>query len=176
MKIKIFPLGIFQANCYILNINEDYLIIDPGAEANKIKENIIGKVCGILITHSHDDHIGALKEIHDEYDCHIYEYDNVFENKIYNVGPFSFKVIYTLGHTLDSITFYFPKEKMMFTGDFLFKGTIGRTDFYNSDTELMLESLKKIITYNDIKIYTGHGDMTTLEQEKEENPYLKKLI
>ena len=40
----------------------------------------------------------------------------------------------------------------------------------------MLESLKKIITYNDIKIYTGHGDMTTLEQEKEENPYLKKLI
>ena len=64
----------------------------------------------------------------------------------------------------------------MFTGDFLFKGTIGRTDFYNSDTELMLESLKKIITYNDIKIYTGHGDMTTLEQEKEENPYLKKLI
>ena len=47
MKIKILPLGILQANCYILNINEDYLIIDPGAEANKIKENIIGKVCGI---------------------------------------------------------------------------------------------------------------------------------
>ena len=44
------------------------------------------------------------------------------------------------------IKFYFPKEKMMFTGDFLFKGTIGRTDFYNSDTELMLESLKKIST------------------------------
>lgn len=176
MKIDIIPVGILQANCYILNINEDYLIIDPGDEANKIKEHIKGNVLGILITHSHDDHIGALLDISNEYKCHIYKYDNVSDDTLYEVGPFIFKVIYTQGHTLDSISFYFPKDKVMFTGDFLFRKSIGRTDFYNSDERLMLKSLKKIITYNNIKIYPGHGDITNIEDEKENNIFLKDLL
>lgn len=176
MNLEILPLGYLKANCYILSINEDYLIIDPGDEAQKIKEKINGKVHGILITHSHDDHTGALLEIRDEYNCHVYEYSNVLDESLYNVGPFCFKVIYTLGHTLDSITFYFPNEKLMFTGDFLFRKTIGRTDFYNSNERLMIESLKKIIIYNDITIYPGHGEITTIEYEKENNPFIRKLI
>ena len=176
MKIDVLKVGYLQANCYILSINEDYLIIDPGDEAHKIEDKIMGIVHGILITHRHDDHIGALKDIYEKYKCHIYEYNNLFEDNIYHVGPFEFKVIYTLGHTLDSVTFYFPKEKVMFTGDFLFKGTIGRTDFYNSDSDLMMDSLEKTIKYENVTIYPGHGPSTTLEDEKCENPFLKRLV
>ena len=64
--------------------------------------------------------------------------------------------------------FYFKKEKVMFTGDFIFKGTIGRTDLYGGNFKQMKESLKNIITYpDDIKIYPGHGPSSTLGAEKE---------
>ena len=61
-----------------------------------------------------------------------------------SIGDFDFEIIKTNGHTMDCLTFYFRKEKIMFTGDFLFKGTIGRCDLLESDYSEMLKSLKKI--------------------------------
>ena len=96
----------------------------------------------------------------------------MFEQKHY-IDPFNFEVIYTPGHTSDSITYYFYDYGVMFTGDFLFKESIGRKDLETGNVNDMLESIDKIKEYDpSIKIYPGHGDTTTLEYELENNSYL----
>ena len=169
MKIIKLPVGLLQANCYILNINDDNIIIDPGSEAEKIEDNVNGKVSAILITHHHDDHIGALSNL--KYNCPIYDFYNLKEEK-YKINDFEFEVIYTKGHSDTSITYYFYKENIMFTGDFLFKETIGRTDLETGDKIEMQKSLNKIKKYEHVKIYPGHGDITDIDYEKENNIYL----
>lgn len=171
MKIIKIPVGYLEANCYILNKNNTNLIIDPGDEFEKIQKQIHGKVLGILITHHHYDHIGALGKLKEKFNCPIYEYP--IKGGCYDINDFHFEIINTKGHTTDSITFYFENEKAMFTGDFLFKETIGRTDLETGNMNDMIESLKKIGKY-DATIYPGHGDITTLEYEKKHNPYLIK--
>ena len=162
MKIDRVVVGELETNCYILSIDSDVLIIDPGDEYEKIIDKVYGKnILGILITHSHFDHVGALKHFNNV----VYNYYNLSE-KSYNIGKFNFDVITTLGHTMDSICFYFKKENIMFTGDFIFKNAIGRTDLGGDYIE-MKKSLNKIRNYDDnIKIYPGHGDSSTLGEEK----------
>lgn len=174
MIIDRVVVGYLEENCYILEKNNNVLVIDPGAEYNKIKEKLRNKnVIGILITHRHFDHIGALNDLLNDYKVHVYEDDNTIE-KEYNVNNFTFKVIKTYGHTNDSITFLFYQEKIMFTGDFVFKDTVGRTDFPTGNYEQMLISINKIKEYNDeIIIYPGHGDKTNLGYEKKNNNYFK---
>lgn len=162
MKVDRVIVGQLDTNCYILSIDSDVLIIDPGDEYEKIIDKVYGKnILGILITHSHFDHVGALKYFNNT----VYRYDNLSE-KNYNIGKFSFDVIYTPGHTNDSICFYFKDYNIMFTGDFIFKNGIGRTDLGGYYVD-MKKSLNKIKSYdNDIKIYPGHGDSSTLGEEK----------
>ena len=171
MKITSLPLGCLQANCYILEIDNEIIIIDPADEYEKIHEVIKNKkIIKILITHHHPDHIGALKYFDD------YLILKNLEEKEYKLGKFSFEIIFTKGHTSDSVTYYFKKEKLMFTGDFLFKNSIGRTDFPTGNSFEMEKSLKKIIKYpNDITIYPGHGPNTTLKNEKENNYFLRRF-
>ena len=79
---------------------------------------------------------------------------------------FKFDIIETPGHTAESKTFYFKKNNIMFTGDFIFKSAIGRTDLGGSNKD-MKESLEMIKSYDDqILIYPGHGPQTTLGEEK----------
>ena len=173
MKVKtISTQGSLDENCYILEIQGKQLVIDPGSEYPKIKKEL-KEVLGVLITHHHFDHVGALDELEKEYPVPVYTYENLIEKK-YKIGPFSFQVIFTPGHTEDSISFYFPKEKILFTGDFLFRETIGRWDFEGGSFETLQKSIKKIKTYNDdIKVYPGHGPSTYLGWEKQENPYFR---
>ncbi len=172
MKVEILKVGYLQTNCYILTIENNILIIDPGDEYSKIKNKIKDKnLLGVLVTHRHFDHIGALKDIVNDYKVNVYDINNLKEEE-YQVGKFKFKVIYTKGHTDDSITFYFYKDNFMFCGDFIFKDSIGRCDFENSSVIDMKNSINKIKTYsNNIIIYPGHGDKTTLKYEKENNFY-----
>ena len=98
------------------------------------------------------------------------------EEKEYNISNFNFKVIYTPGHSNDSISFYFPNEKVMFTGDFLFEGTIGRVDLPTGSEKDMFYSLQLIKKYpEDILIYPGHGEVSTLKEEFKNNIYLLNL-
>lgn len=158
MNIKTIIVGDLQTNCYLLEKNNEVLIIDPGAEAKKIITAIGDKkVVGCLLTHSHFDHVGALEEI-----CTYY---NIKPNE-YQGKNFLYQIIATKGHTNDSITYYFHKENVMFCGDFVFYHNIGRTDLGGSDKD-MQESLKKIALYDDdIILYPGHGPKTTLGEEK----------
>ena len=117
---------------------------------------------GVIITHYHFDHIGALNY----FDKSLILDKSNLEEKQYNICNFNFEVIYTPGHKEDSISIYFIKEKIMFTGDFIFKGTIGRMDLEGGNPLEMKNSLEKIKKYDkNIKIYPGHGYETLLKNE-----------
>lgn len=163
MKIDKIVVGGLETNCYILSINDECLVIDPGDEYNKIKE-VIGnkKILGVIITHHHFDHIGAIKY----FDNNLILDKNNLKEKEYNISNFNFEVIYTSGHKEDAITIYFKKDKTMFTGDFIFKNAIGRTDLPGGNMIDMLNSLNKISEYDkDIIIFPGHGEATILGNE-----------
>ena len=172
MKVSKIIVGELQTNCYLLENGSECLLIDPGDESSKIKDFIKDKnLIGILITHKHFDHIGALDNIATFYNIPIYDNSNLKEG-INHISTFTIEVIKTYGHTMDSLSYYFKDDKVMFTGDFLFEGTIGRCDFEESDYSEMLSSIIKIKKYdNDIIIYPGHGSKTTLGIEKENNIY-----
>ena len=157
MKIDKVSVGYLKTNCYIISIDNHCLVIDPGDEYEKIKE-VIGnkKVIGTIITHHHFDHVGCIK-----YFNNIYDFNNLKEG-INNIDKFTFEVIYTKGHTNDSICIYFKEDKVMFVGDFLFKDGIGRTDLGGNDSD-MHNSLIKISKYDkDITILPGHGEESKL--------------
>lgn len=173
MNIKKIIVGELKTNCYIVENNNECLIIDPGSEIDKIKQNISKKVVGILLTHRHFDHIGALDELLKYYNVKCYDYSNLKEGNI-KIGNFNFKVQYNLGHTLDSISYIFDKN--MFSGDFIFKNAIGRSDL-GGDYNLMKDSIKKLLNSNiNYKIYPGHGDSTFLDDERNNiQKYITKL-
>ena len=159
MKIEIVKVGYLETNCYILSIDNDCIVIDPGDEIERIKDKIGNKnIKGVIVTHNHFDHVGALS-----YFSNIYDFNNLKEG-INNIDKFSFEVINTPGHTNDSICIYFEEEKIMFTGDFIFKDGIGRTDLGGNDLD-MIKSIDKISKYPNIKIYPGHGESSYLQEE-----------
>ena len=172
MNITNIKVGYLECNCYILENNNQVLIVDPGDEYNKIKPHLKDKeVLGILITHGHFDHVGAIDDIINDYKTKVYTFNNLKEQP-YNIGPFNFEVIYTPGHSIDSITFYFKEENIMFVGDFIFYDTIGRCDLEGGDYSTMKLSINKIKKYNkNTTIYPGHSIKTTLERELNNNPY-----
>lgn len=177
MQVKKVVVGYLQTNCYIVEHENNSIVIDPGDDPYLI-ENLIGNstLLGILITHSHSDHIGAKDAIAKKYNVPVYDFTNLEEKK-YSLGNINFEVIKNPGHTKDSISFYFYEYNFMFVGDFIFKGTVGRMDLEGGNVEDMNNSLKKIVNYpKSIKIYPGHGESTTLEDEINTNYYLKKAI
>lgn len=188
MKIEKIVVGYLEENCYILIKDNKCLVIDPGDEYYKIKEKIQSlNVVGVLLTHAHFDHAGALNDVLNDYKVPLYYYNknneikyskliNIEENE-YKIENFNFKTIYTPGHRNDHMCFYFYEDNIMFAGDFIFKETIGRTDLeYGNYTE-MLKSIEKIKKYDDnIKLYPGHGEDTTLKYEKENNIYFKENL
>ena len=172
MEIKTVITGYLDENCYLLIKNGTCLVIDPGDNFNKIKEEIgANKVLGVLITHSHFDHIGALRNFLTKKSIKIFKRSNL-EEKEYNIGDFKFKCIYTPGHSKDSVTFYFEEDKIMFIGDFIFKDSIGRTDLEGGDYQEMKNSIEELLLEKEnYVLYPGHGPKTTLEFEKIMNPY-----
>lgn len=176
MNIDVLKVGELQTNCYIITKDNNCLIIDPGDEENFIIARIRQldvKPVGIIITHNHPDHNKYAKSISEIYNIKIYDFNNLFEGNN-NIKDFNFNIIYTPGHTSDSISIYFKDYNVMFTGDFLFKNSIGRVDLPTGNYEDMLKSIEKIKTYDeDIKIYPGHGDLTNLYNELQYNEYLR---
>lgn len=168
MIIKNVKVGYLETNCYILIKEKDALIIDPGDEYSKIEKEITGlNLQAILITHHHFDHVGAL---HKFKNTKIIDYN--IKEKECEIGKFKFQIIKTPGHTSDSISFYFEEEEVMFVGDFVFENSIGRTDLDTGNNLEMEKSIKILKTYpRNTKLYPGHGDNTTLENEIKNNPF-----
>lgn len=175
MRIETILVGNFT-NCYLVIKNDQCLIVDPGFDSNRIIKKINDlklKVAGILITHAHFDHIGELNTLKKYFKVDAYDFNNL-EEKNYQIGIFNLEVIYTPGHTSDSITFYFKEIETMLVGDFIFLEDIGRCDLPTGDINIMKNSIQKIKQYNPyIKVYPGHEEATTLAHEIKYNPYFK---
>lgn len=172
MEIEKVVVGELEENCYILSKNNTCLVIDPGAEFENIKSKIGNKrVLGVLLTHHHFDHVGALKEVLEYYQTPLYDF-NALKEQTYQIGEFRFDVIYNPGHTVDSISFYFKEEKTMFVGDFIFLESIGRCDLEGGSFIEMKKSIEKLKQMKEnITLYPGHGLKTTLEYEKKHNSF-----
>ena len=186
MDIKVQPMGDYQTNCYIVTINDKDLIIDPGVNAfSWIKRNVKNPIA-ILNTHGHFDHVWSNQEIKDNYKIKLYiPKDDEFMLTLdpYNLGmpPSYADILVNSDEEIEiegiKIKFHhFPGhtpgcsaiqiDKCLFSGDFIFKGTIGRFDFPNSSATQMKKSLNKILKWKDnYNIYPGHGDKTTLFNE-----------
>ena len=199
MIIEAIPAGIYDANCYILveeNTKECW-IIDPGGDSERLISQIDklnAKPKFILLTHGHMDHVGGVIDLVKKYNIPFYiskadeEYmekdDFVFgtlpkasgylkENDILKLGDEIIKVLETPGHTKGGLCFLLNNDKV-FTGDTLFNGSIGRTDFIGGSMSEIINSIKeKLLPLGDrVDVYPGHGDMTTIEHEKKYNPFL----
>ena len=175
MDIKIIRTGLLEENCYLLIKNSKCLIIDPGADFFNIRKEL-GELepVGVLITHRHFDHIGALEDIENEYHLNVYDKSNLDEGEK-NIQNFSFSTIYTPGHSSDSICFYFEEINSIFVGDFIFKNGVGRWDLETGNKTELEKSLKKFknkFSINDkLFIYPGHGPVTTYKNEIENNVF-----
>ena len=178
-------------------------IIDPGWDAERITEMVdrLGlNIDSIIITHGHADHIIAIDEIKKHFNARVFigEKDSIMltdseanlstmsggsfasmpadgflsEGDTIKAGRYEFKVLETPGHSPGSISLY--GNGVVFTGDALFLGSVGRTDFPGGDHEQLLESIHtKLLTLpEDTIVYAGHGPDTTIGQERDFNPFL----
>lgn len=177
MKLECVKVGSLKTNCYILELNGKVIVIDPGADFYLIKRYLMDKtVVAVLITHGHDDHTSALDNMIDYYHPNVYSHNNLSEGKM-SIEGFNFEVIYTPGHTSDSVSYYFYEYRLMFVGDFIFKGTVGRMDMPTGSMIDMRNSLRKIYNYDErIKLFPGHGEETYLRDEKRLNQYFIKWV
>lgn len=168
MNIKCVVVGSLKTNCYIIENRDETLIIDPGDNAELIINNIdeSQNVVGIIITHHHFDHIGALNKLLEYFHTKEYNMSNLSEgtNKI---SSFEFDCLYTTGHYYDSISIDFKNINTMFVGDFIFKNSIGRVDLEGANVIDMINSLEYILNYENRTIMPGHGDSTSLDEERE---------
>ena len=157
MEIIKVVTGVLEENCYVLKIDDNCLVVDPGDDYEKIKK-VIGnsKVLGVLVTHSHFDHIGALRNFLKKRHTKIFKKSNL-EEKEYVIGDFKFDAISTPGHSKDSVSFYFKDDGVMFVGDFIFKDSIGRCDLPGGNVDEMNKSILKIKKYpKNTRLYPGH--------------------
>lgn len=175
LKVLVIVNGYLEENCYVIHNGKDALVIDPGSESDKIISEINNlklNVVGILITHYHFDHIGALEDLKKEYN--ITDVIDYKSKKNIKIKTFEFEIIKNYGHTMDSVSFYFKKEKIMFTGDFVFRDSIGKYDLENEYT--MFESLEKFkLLPDDITIYPGHGPSSSTGYEQRYNYFIRGL-
>lgn len=194
LKIHVLTLGDYQTNCYILQdaARQDCLVVDPGYEPEIILYYLQEKnltLQAVLLTHCHFDHVGGVKELAAQTDCRVYlcgrdlslppmltagqlYYTNTYaEGEKLSLAGLELTVLETPGHTPGSVCLLC--EDAMISGDTLFAGSCGRTDLPGGDSRAMRQSLKRLAALEkNYQVFPGHGSATTLEREKQTNPYL----
>ena len=196
-------VGSVFTNCYFLKNKEteEMLIVDPGDNADRIEQKVLemqGRPVAILLTHGHFDHILAAEEIKKKYNIPIYacaKEEKTLQDprinltafhmssytlkadvyltdlQVVELAGFSVQMIETPGHTLGS---YLKDEGVLFSGDTVFCGSVGRTDFPEGSTAAIVNSLHRLLEAlpDDTEVYPGHDTSTTIGYEKRYNPFV----
>lgn len=202
MKIKSIQVGELATNCYILidDVEKKAAVIDPGAEADRILAELDktdARVEYILLTHGHYDHIGAVARLHEALpQTKVYMHkadsrgtgfhvvplaDQVADLMYYDdgdsltLGSLTIHVIHTPGHTPGGVTL--RVGDVLFTGDTLFAGSMGRSDFPGGNTQQLFASLKKLAGLEgDYHVLPGHEMTTTLDRERQSNVFVLEAL
>lgn len=186
MQVKVHPMGDYQTNCYVVTLDGKDFIIDPGIGALTWLKEVVKNPVAVLNTHGHFDHIWSNQEVKEFFKVKLYTPKNdefmltlnpyglgmpssyadvlVNEDEELIISGIKVKFHYFPGHTPGCSVIEI--NDTLFSGDFIFKGTIGRFDFPNSNSLDMKNSLNKVLKWEkDYDIYPGHGGKTTLKQE-----------
>jgi hydroxyacylglutathione hydrolase len=161
------------------------------------------EISQILITHAHIDHIGAVAALVDEYSCPVLMHaeaepmleqlptqammmglrfgkvptvdHHIEDGEVLEVGGLNLRSLYTPGHAPGHLAFYVESEGVVFAGDALFAGSVGRTDLFGGSMEVLMRSInERLLTLPDeTKVYPGHGPATTIGDEQTHNPFLQ---
>ena len=193
MNIHTLPLGDYQTNTYIVENGGHCVIIDAGYHPETILRFLNDHdltADAILLTHGHFDHVGAVRDLAAELGCPVYLHEKelsmppmmtagpLYYTHTYGEGDhltfagIRFRVLHTPGHTPGSVCLM--AEDHLFSGDTLFAGSCGRTDFPGGDWATIRKSLTRLAGMeNDYLVHPGHGESTTLAREKQYNPYMQ---
>lgn len=196
MKFYSLALGDYQTNCYIVHDENrrDCFVVDPGYQCGDILDFCADKgltIAAVLLTHGHFDHVGAVKELAAEVpscDVYLHEAETTMPpmmtaGKLYythtydegsklTVAGLDIRVLHTPGHTPGSVCLVC--ENHLFSGDTLFAMSCGRTDLPGGSWKTIQNSLHRLASLEgNFWIHPGHGESTTLAQEKQYNPYMR---
>jgi hydroxyacylglutathione hydrolase len=210
MDVRMLTVGQIAENCFVFRRDDSdrALIVDPGDEAPRILSAVdeLGvTVDGILLTHTHFDHIGAVAPVAAATGAPVWcpeietpvladinsyvpwpgfgpyeSYDadhTVSGGERLELAGMEIDVIFTPGHSPGHVTYSVPDQAALFSGDVLFQGSVGRTDLPGGDWATLLDSIRKLVDGHppETTVYPGHMGITTLGSERATNPFLAEL-
>jgi hydroxyacylglutathione hydrolase len=210
VDVRVFTVGPLAENCFLFRRDgsDKALVVDPGDEAERIlgaADELGVTIEGILLTHTHFDHIGAVAPVAKATGAPVwcpeietpvladinsfvpwpgfghfesYEADHtVSGGEKLELAGVEIDVIFTPGHSPGHVTYSAPGEAAIFSGDVLFQGSVGRTDLPGGDWGTLLESIRTLVDSlpPETTVYPGHMGITTLGAERATNPFLAEL-
>jgi glyoxylase-like metal-dependent hydrolase (beta-lactamase superfamily II) len=210
MDVRMFTVGPVAENSYIFRRDgsDRALIVDPGEEAPKLLgaiEELGVKLDGILLTHTHFDHVGAVAPVAKATGAEVWvpliekpvladimsfvpwpgfgpfeswDAEHTVEGgEKLELAGFEIDVIFTPGHSPGHVTYSIADEGAVFSGDVLFQGSVGRTDLPGGDWPTLLDSIGGLVDSlpEETQVYPGHMGLTTLGAERATNPFLAEL-
>jgi hydroxyacylglutathione hydrolase len=210
MDVRMFTVGLVAENCYLVRQDgsDRALMIDPGDEPDRLLaavESLGVTLEGILLTHTHFDHVGAVAPVARATGARVWcpeievpvladimsfvpwpgfgpyeSYDadeTVRGGETLELAGFSIDVLFTPGHSPGHVTYSIPDDAALFSGDVLFQGSVGRTDLPGGDWPTLLRSLALLVESfpEETRVFPGHMGVTTLGAERATNPFLAEL-
>ena len=178
----------FEVNAYVVHAPEGDVIVDAGAEPEKILASVRQPVAAVFVTHGHADHVNDLGAVLRETNAPLYVhtgdadrtgtsvYEPLDDGQELQVAGETFLVLHTPGHSPGSVTFVVGEDQIV--GDLVLPGSVGRTDIPGASWEEIEVSLRKVMPYwsEDTRLFTGHGPVLSASEELRTNPYLPPVL
>jgi hydroxyacylglutathione hydrolase len=178
----------FEVNAYVVHLPEGDLIVDAGAEPEKILAKVRQPVAAVLVTHGHADHVNALDTVLRETNAPLFVhpddadrigvsvYEPLDDGQELQIAGETLLVLHTPGHSPGSVTFVVGEDQIV--GDLVLPGSVGRTDIPGSSWEEIEVSLRKVMPYwrEDTRLFAGHGPVLSAAEELRTNPYLPPAV
>ena len=173
----------FEVNSYVIHAPEGDIIVDAGAEPEKVLGATRAPVTAILVTHGHADHVNALEFVRQKTGASVYMHPADAEGKVRGYEPLEdgqaldvaglgIRVLHTPGHSPGSVTFVVGNDQIV--GDLILPGSVGRTDISGASWEEIEVSIRRVMPLweEDTRLYAGHGPVLLAVEELRTNPYI----